>query len=448
MTPTFTRPVPRWLRVWSILTVIVAAAVIVLGSLITTFKVGMSDPVWPTEPWFLIVNNHVWVEEPARGFLIEHTHRLVAWAIGVFATVLAVGAWIAEPDRKMRWIGTTAILFLLVAYLGLHGEMGSAWRARKAGGELVWPVGSAIACGVGVFVMGVVSAMMLRRPNSVICSLPVCGEGWGGVEGSTPLNPPASGGRPEGKASGVRPESGSAVRLFATLGLVAVMIQGLLGGYRVFLDQLMGTQLAAIHGSFGQVTFAVLMGVAVLTAPRRDGDCLPEAERAKLQNLGVLLPILVTCQLIWGVWVRHMGSPIAQRLHILTAFVVTGLCVWLCVRTIATEASRKQLGFYVYHLLAIIAVQIVLGVEAWMGKFAASGPSAMLPPELRPITEYAATVRTFHTLIGAALLASTVVLAIRILRKPVPLNQAGDKEPSRVAPSKTTQTKRELIAAS
>ena len=407
MTPTFTRPVTRWLRVLSILTVIVAAAVIVLGSLITTFRVGMSDPVWPTEPWFLIVNNHVWVEEPARGFLIEHTHRLVAWAIGVFATVLAVGAWIAEPDRKMRWIGTTAILFLLLAYLGLHGEMGAAWRARKAGGELVWPVGSAIACGVGVFVMGVVSVMMLRRPTV-----------------------------------------GSAVRLFATLGLVAVMIQGLLGGYRVFLDQLMGTQLAAIHGSFGQVTFAILMGVAVLTAPRRDGDCLPEAERAKLQTLGVLLPILVTCQLIWGVWVRHMGSPIGQRLHILTAFVVTGLCVWLCVRTIATEASRKQLGFYVYHLLAIIGVQIVLGVEAWMGKFAASGPSAMLPPELRPITEYAATVRTFHTLIGAALLASTVVLAIRILRKPVPLNQVEDDEPNRVAPSETIKAKRGLIAAS
>ena len=107
MNPSFTRPVPRWLRVWSILTVIVVAAVIVLGSLITTFKVGMSDPVWPTEPWFLIVNNHVWVEEPARGFLIEHTHRLVAWAIGVFATVLAVGAWVAEPDRKTRWTGWT-----------------------------------------------------------------------------------------------------------------------------------------------------------------------------------------------------------------------------------------------------------------------------------------------------------------------------------------------------
>lgn len=407
MTPTFTRPVPRWLRVWSILTVIVAAAVIVLGSLITTFKVGMSDPVWPTEPWFLIVNNHVWVDEPRRGYLIEHTHRLVAWTIGVFATVLAVGAWVAEPDRKMRWIGTAAILFFLVAYLGLHGEMGAAWRARTAGGELVWPVGSAIACGVALFVVSVVCAMMMRRPAV-----------------------------------------GSSVRLLATVGLVAVMIQGLLGGYRVFLDQLMGNQLAAIHGFFGQVTFATLMGVAVLTAPRRDGDCLPEAERAKLQTLGVLLPILVTCQLIWGVWVRHMGSPIAQRLHILTAFVVTGLCVWLCVRTLSSQASRKQLGFYVYHLLAVIAVQIVLGVEAWMGKFAASGPSAMLPPELRPITEYAATVRTLHTLIGAALLGSTVVLAIRILRKPVSLTQAGDKEPSRVALSETIKAKRELIAAS
>ena len=43
------------------------------------------------------------------------------------------------------------------------------------------------------------------------------------------------------------------LRLLGTAALIAVMIQGLLGGFRVKLNDLVGTDLAAVHGIFAQV---------------------------------------------------------------------------------------------------------------------------------------------------------------------------------------------------
>ena len=390
-TETSSRTVPRWLRAWSILTALAAGTVVVLGSLITTFRVGMSDPVWPTEPWFLVVNSHVWVNEPASGFLIEHTHRFVAWGIGLFAVVLAFGAWATEPNRGLRRLGLAALTLLLVAYLGLHGEMGAAWRERKAGGELHWPATTALACAVAI--AGVIAA---------------------------------------GVASARTSSPGRWFRVVSAAGLVAVMVQGLLGGYRVFLDQLMGTQLAAIHGSFGQVTLAALVAVAVLAAPRRRNDLVPADDRPGVSNLTMALVAGVVVQLVWGVWVRHLGSPVAQRLHILTAFAVVGLVVAVLTRVFRSPPTRTQLGGYAWLLGFIVLGQLVLGVEAYMSKFALTGPEALKPPELRSITSYGAVVRTAHTLLGAALLATAVALAVRAGRGPV----ARPAEPADGTPSR------------
>jgi heme a synthase len=370
--------VPRWLRYWSIATLVVAGLVVLLGSLITTFRVGMSDPVWPTEPWFLVSNNEVWFNEPAPGFLIEHTHRLVAWSIGIFAVVLALGAWATEPNRRLRWAGFAMLVWLLLAYLALHGEMGSLWRARKLGGGLAWPAVSGFTCLLAA--LGVLTVCVLSLQSRT---------------------------------------AGRGLRVLAALGLMAVMIQGLLGGYRVFLDQLMGTQLAAIHGSFGQVTLALLTAVMVACAPRRTGDALPEAERKRLAPWAVGFVCIVVMQLIWGVWVRHMASPVAQRLHLFTAFVVSGTALTLIIRILASSTARPRYGFYAYHLIAILAVQVYLGVEAYIGKFAIVGPEAMLPPNMRSIDTTSAVIRTSHTLLGALLLVSAVALMTRLQRKPV-----------------------------
>src|SRR4051794_36404185 len=98
------RPVPRWLHVWAIVTVVDAAVLLLLGGFVTSFRVGMADPVWPTEPWYLASNFKV-----DFGYLAEHTHRIAGWLLAPLGTVLTFGAWAYEPRRRLRWLGLSAL---------------------------------------------------------------------------------------------------------------------------------------------------------------------------------------------------------------------------------------------------------------------------------------------------------------------------------------------------
>ena len=82
-----------------------------------------------------------------------------------------------------------------------------------------------------------------------------------------------------GVVAGVR---GAGVRLLGALALVAVMIQGLLGGFRVKLNELVGTDLAAFHGVFAQVVFGLLVTLAVMTARPTATDLGERGRRLRL----------------------------------------------------------------------------------------------------------------------------------------------------------------------
>lgn len=387
-----TRPVPRWVHVWAAATAAVALFLLfVLGGFVTSFRVGMADPVWPTEPWYLVDKDWKQLE---FGFLVEHTHRAAGWVVGLMASVLAAGAWASEPDRRLRWFGLGAILLLLVAYGQFHRGMMAVEVARRAGQDLAvipLPVAAGFASLVG----------------AVSC-LAACAAG---VAGRT---------------------LGRWARAAAVVALVAVMIQGLLGGFRVLLDQLaggtLGPTLAAVHGTFAQVVFALLAAVVFLSGRRSPGDALPRRERERLRGLAAAVPAAVFIQLVWGVWLRHVGSPVAQRLHVLTAFVVTGLVVWLAAQSVTSPEGRKQLRFGAWHLLGIVAVQVLLGVEGWMSKYAAvidAQTGAVVRVGWAGKEAMSAAVRTGHVVVGTALLASTAVFALRVWRSPVGGDVAG-----------------------
>src|SRR5207249_5017841 len=91
-----TRPVPAWLHAWALFTVVVSVGAVALGAVVTTFRVGMADPVWPTYPWHLLLIS--W-DEPSPGFLVEHAHRLVAYLAGFCVIVLAAGLWLGGSRR-------------------------------------------------------------------------------------------------------------------------------------------------------------------------------------------------------------------------------------------------------------------------------------------------------------------------------------------------------------
>ncbi len=110
------RAAPRWLHIWAILTVIATALLLALGGLVTTFRVGMADPIWPTTPWYLLFAS--WTE-PRPGFLIEHSHRLAGYVVGCFTIVLTAGLWATARTCALKKLG-----FLCLAAVIVQGMLG------------------------------------------------------------------------------------------------------------------------------------------------------------------------------------------------------------------------------------------------------------------------------------------------------------------------------------
>jgi cytochrome c oxidase assembly protein subunit 15 len=55
------------------------------------------------------------------GILYEHTHRLIASAVGLMTTILAVWLWLKDSRKWMHWLGVAA--FLLVIAQGVLGGL-------------------------------------------------------------------------------------------------------------------------------------------------------------------------------------------------------------------------------------------------------------------------------------------------------------------------------------
>jgi heme A synthase len=345
---------PRWLRLWAVLTVCATAVMLVLGAVVTTFRVGMADPVWPTYPWHLLLID--W-QEPRPGFLIEHTHRLVGHLIGTCVIVLAVGLWLNGPRRGPRWLGLGGLAAMCVSLaLGFWLKDTAFW--------LICPA-------VILVVLAWTGAIAFKRRE------PALGLAWLG-----------------------------------TAVLAAVMVQGMLGGFRVRLNALFGTDLAVVHGCFAQVVFALLVGLAYLVhrpalpAPARVAPAEERSSRAAV----LAVAALVFFQLVFGALLRHTEAPWWQRAHVLTAFAVVASVVWL--GTTLARGPEGRLPFAVKLLLVLVAAQLLLGVESWMMRFTGAGLFA-----LQTVTVGQAVIRTAHVLIGSWILATAVVVALRAHRR-------------------------------
>ena len=355
------RPVPRWLHLWAIATVAATTLPLVFGGLVTTFRVGMADPEWPTEPWYLYANYRL-----DFGYLVEHYHRIFGWFLGGLGLVLAFGAWMAEPRTGVRQFGLAALLAMIFTFGAFHGLL----RATPKGevGTAVWANVAAMLA--SLVVVGIAAARAVR------------GGGTGGV-----------------------------VRAVVATGMLAGMIQGLLGGLRVLLNDLVGLELSAVHGMFAQIVFALLIAVAVLTAAPPTGPAIPAAIARKLRRQTAILVAVTYAQIIWGAMIRHQPGPIGNRLHLLFAFVVVGFATLVMKQAASDPIAKNYLRWPSRILMGLITLQIVLGVEAWLGKFL----SGTLP-ELQVITPWTGLLRTAHAHIGTWVLGLAVVFALMVRR--------------------------------
>jgi len=297
-----TTPLPRWLHRWAVLTVCFTLVLLGLGAVVTTFRVGMADPIWPTYPWHLLLIN--W-QEPSPGFIIEHTHRLAGYFVGTCVIALAAGLWAARPQQALGWLGIVALL--------------------------------------------------------------------------------------------------------------GVIAQGLLGGFRVRLNALFGTDLAAVHGAFAQLVFALLVGLALATSQSWSTPTIFGAgiESHGLRRLAWLTAALIFLQIVLGGLVRHnLYAALGQRGHLLVAFTVVMAVGFLVRAVFQNSAATRGMTTAATLLAAFVVLQLALGVEAWMAKFGAGGPV-----DMHPVTMHQAVIRTAHFLVGSGIFATSIVIALQAYRQ-------------------------------
>jgi cytochrome c oxidase assembly protein subunit 15 len=109
----------KWLNRFAWLTCMATLFLICSGGMVTSKGVGLAVPDWPTTFGYNMFLFPVskWI----GGILFEHTHRLIASAVGFLTIILAIWLWRSE-DRK--WVRTLGIIALgLVILQGVLGGL-------------------------------------------------------------------------------------------------------------------------------------------------------------------------------------------------------------------------------------------------------------------------------------------------------------------------------------
>ena len=192
--------------------------------------------------------------------------------------------------------------------------------------------------------------------------------------------------------------------------LIAVIVQGVLGGLRVTQ---INRNFAILHACLAQAFFALLCGIAWFASrdwwkdktdtPARKG----EASASSLRRLSLMTTCFIYVQLIFGAILRHTGSRLDA--HLIFAFLVA-LHIFLLARRILTmndEADRIGQSMLLL-LLGLLAVQLMLGTGAFFAKLTAFGQTFA--------EALTVTITTAHVAVGALMLVSSFVLTLKIYR--------------------------------
>ncbi|OLD88159.1 MAG: hypothetical protein AUG55_00260, partial [Candidatus Rokubacteria bacterium 13_1_20CM_4_70_13] len=157
--------------------------------------------------------------------------------------------------------------------------------------------------------------------------------------------------------------TGGRLRWLGLTAVAAVVAQGVLGGLRVVL---LADTLAIVHGSLAQAFFGLLSAIALLTsraAERPPGDVDPSLRSLTLGAAG-----LVYLQIVLGALLTHAGW---LALHLAGAVAVFAVVPTVTARlrrsadTVAAPVART--------LLALLGVQLFLGVGSYLARFSPIG---------------------------------------------------------------------------
>ncbi|MCU0876264.1 MAG: COX15/CtaA family protein [Pirellulaceae bacterium] len=219
-------------------------------------------------------------------------------------------------------------------------------------------------------------------------------------------------------------EKRTVIRFAAAGALVLVVVQGALGGARVLLDARL---VAMIHGCLGPAFFAYLAALIAATScrpPSSERTAAPVSTLGPLARTAWILAALACGQLILGAVLRHIpygATPqvfrIALVFHLVVAAAVVLQVGWTAVQAWPVGRQFRGLRSPSLALLALVALQIVLGLATYVAKY--SWPAwfgdyqfaAAYVVEERSLHQ--ALVTTAHVAGGSLILFTAVTLAMR-----------------------------------
>lgn len=206
------------------------------------------------------------------------------------------------------------------------------------------------------------------------------------------------------------------VRTLGWLALLAVIVQGILGGLTVIF--LLPLPISVAHGALAQTFFCITIALALFTSPQweQPRTKLDDEHKPSLRALTTTTAALVFVQLLLGATMRHTKSGLAipdfplafgkiippfENFHVaihfahrLGALIVSGFIVWTVSRIFRYYRNEPLLRRPALLLSCAIVTQLTLGAfTIWSQK--------------------AVYITTAHVATGALILGTSVTLALR-----------------------------------
>ena len=208
------------------------------------------------------------------------------------------------------------------------------------------------------------------------------------------------------------------VKIFGTIALISVIAQAVLGGITVLY--FLPTWVSTFHATLGQTFFCMIVSLAIFTSrwwSQNRGAAGPSSDH--FSGRFAVATILIFLQLILGSWMRHSQAALAipdfplalGRLippfssseivihfsHRVGALLVLCMISWNLIHVIRSHRRRPDILRPSILLFLLVCLQITLGAyTVW--------------------TRTAVTFATLHMVVGALLLATSLVLTLRSYR--------------------------------
>lgn len=204
-------------------------------------------------------------------------------------------------------------------------------------------------------------------------------------------------------------KSSRAVCYAVSAVLVGVIVQGLLGGLRVRLDELgYGHLIAFGHSVFGCLVFVSLWMVSSATSRNWKHVDKDFVDSRFVSGLAWAYPAVVLTQYVLGGVIRHVGSMLHAHLVGAALVFLFGSCVVISSFRMKFRSVRSR------AVLVGLAVfgQVLLGLGVWITKFGFAPSGLVAVQHSMPQV----VARSLHTVVGMVVVATAVSWAVTVLK--------------------------------